>query len=85
MWNGEKTPENLEVSHYEHSGNNLLDEIITIEQLNLALIRTKDKKKPGVDNLDMELFTRKYGGNPLKETLLTLFNDMLKTHHILED
>jgi hypothetical protein len=31
----------------------------------------------------MELF--KHGGNTLKETLLALFNDMWKAHHIPED
>lgn len=83
LWNGEKTPENLEVSHYEHSGNNLLDEIITVEELNLALIRTKNSKSPGMDNLNMALF--KYGGYPIQETLLALFNGIWKMHHIPED
>jgi hypothetical protein len=36
-----------------------------------------------MDNLNMQLF--KYGGNPLKETLLGLFNDIWKKHHIAED
>jgi hypothetical protein len=49
----------------------------------LALIRTKNRKSPGMDNLNMELF--KYGGNRLKETLLALFNDIWKTQHIPED
>ena len=65
-----KNPGNCEIPHYEHSGNNLLDEIIKMEELNLAVIKTKYRKSSGMDNLNMELF--KYGGYPLKETLLSL-------------
>ncbi|GFG35939.1 hypothetical protein Cfor_02910 [Coptotermes formosanus] len=52
-------------------------------ELNLALIRTKNIKSTGMDNLNTELFT--YGGNPLQETLLTLFNDIWKTRHIPDE
>jgi hypothetical protein len=45
-----------------------------MEELNLVLIRTKNRKSPGMDNLNMELFN--YGGNPLKKTLLPSVNDM---------
>jgi hypothetical protein len=55
-----KKTEKCEIPHYEHCGTNLLDEIITMEETNLALIRTKNRKSPGIDNLNMKLFN--YGG-----------------------
>jgi hypothetical protein len=57
--------------------------MITMDELNLALIRKKNMKSPGMGNLNMELF--KYRGNSLNETLMTLYKDIWKTHHIPED
>jgi hypothetical protein len=34
-----KNPEDCEIPHYKHSGNNLLDEIIKMEELNLVVLR----------------------------------------------
>jgi hypothetical protein len=70
LWREDKTQRKLDTLHYEDLGKgNPIEETITTEELDLALTRSKKRKSPGLDNLNMELF--KYRGDILKETLLS--------------
>jgi hypothetical protein len=51
-------------------------EMITIAELDQVLQKAKNRKSPGLDNINVELF--KYGGQKLRETLLHLFNNIWK-------
>jgi hypothetical protein len=53
---------------------------ITMEELDLVLKKAKNRKSPGTDNLNVELF--KYGGGLLKNKLLQLLNDIWHNHQI---
>jgi hypothetical protein len=80
----DKAQRNLDTPHYEDlEKSNPIEETITTEELNLALTRSKNRKSPGLYNLIMELF--KYGGDTMKDTLLSLFNDVWERHQIPED
>jgi hypothetical protein len=61
------------------NSHNILEEpteIITIAELDQVLQKAKNRKSPGLDNINVELF--KYGGQKLRETLLHLFNNIWK-------
>jgi hypothetical protein len=59
------------------------EEDITMEELDLVLKKAKNRKSPGTDNLNVELF--KYGGRLLKNKLLQLLNNIRHNHQIPRD
>jgi hypothetical protein len=60
------------------NSHNILEEPteITIAELDQVLQKAKNRKTPGLDNINVELF--KYCGQKLRETLLHLFNNIWK-------
>jgi hypothetical protein len=54
-----------------------------MEELNDVLKRAKNRKIPGLDGLNVELF--KYGGHSLKEKLLELFSNIRRYLQIPKD
>jgi hypothetical protein len=62
----------VEITDYE--------EDITMEELDLVLKKAKNRKSPGKDDLNLELF--KYGGEPLKNKLLQLLSNIWHNHQI---
>ena len=69
------------VSDWESSDNlihnHLLDDSLTMRELEDAIKKLKSGKCPGVDSILNEFI--KYGGNSLKNTILKLFNSILNT------
>jgi hypothetical protein len=56
---------------------------ITMEELDKALRKAKNRKSPGLDNLPMELF--KFGGNDLKVHTVELFNNTVDKRQIPQE
>jgi mannitol-1-phosphate/altronate dehydrogenase len=54
----------------ENKIDNEITEDITMEELNETLKRSKNRKSPGLDTINTELF--KYGGSKLQECVLRL-------------
>jgi hypothetical protein len=54
-----------------------------MEDLDLVLKKAKNRKSPGIDNLNVELF--KYGSTLLKTKLLQLFNNVWHNLQIPKD
>jgi hypothetical protein len=54
-----------------------------MEELNETLKISKNRKSPGLDTINTELF--KYGGSKLKEFVLGLFNKIWHNHKIPKD
>ena len=69
------------VSDWESSDNlthnHLLDDSLTMRELDDAIKKLKSGKCPGIDSILNEFI--KYGGNSLKKTILKLFNSILNT------
>ena len=56
---------------------------ITMEELETAMEKLKNRRAPGTDGLNMELF--KYGSQKLKRRLIQLFNDIWSLGYIPND
>jgi hypothetical protein len=59
------------------------EEDITMEELDYVLKKGKNRKSPGIDNLNVELF--KYGSALLKSKLLHLFNNIWHNLQVPKD
>jgi uncharacterized metal-binding protein len=78
LWYSEKYKDETTKINEPHGLDN-----ITIEEVKEALENSKNRKKTGLDGLNMELF--KYGGTILQLRLMHLFNMCLKTCAIPKD
>lgn len=76
----DKTTENIEhkkiIEKCRKYQNKNTEQPITIQEIEIALKRTKDKKAPGLDNLNAEIIKQVWASN--KEILLTLLNNCFK-------
>ena len=58
----------------------ILDKIITLDELNEAVINLKDKKAVGEDRIPIECY--KYGSDNLKLALVNCFNNFLNSSEV---
>lgn len=82
MWNHENKQTD-DRYNYDEDLTSYDGDLITIQELDDALLKTKNRKATGQDGINAELY--KYGGLFLKLRLLHLYNMCWKSHKIPED